>query len=183
MGVTVVEAGEPSGALITARLALEQNREVFAFPGPAQANASLGANRLIQRGEAKLILSAADIIGEFAPLFPGRVTEVEPLEAEDARARLEGEPSPPSAPREAKEVDKTSRRAYISLSEDPERFPDDQRDVLLATQRRALTVDEVVEATQIPARRVSSALTLLQLQGLMEERPGKRFYAGVILTP
>lgn len=180
MGVTVVEAGEPSGALITARLALEQNREVFAFPGPAQANASLGANRLIQRGEARLILSAADIIKEFAPLFPGRVAAVEPLETEDAQARLEGERSAAPA---AKEVDKTPRRGYISLSDDPERFPDDQRDVLLATQKRSLTVDEVVEATQIPARRVSSALTLLQLQGLVEERPGKRFFASVILTP
>ena len=61
MGVVVAEAGEPSGALITARLALEQNREVFAYPGPAGAPASLGCNRLIQRGEAKLILSAGDI--------------------------------------------------------------------------------------------------------------------------
>ena len=43
-------------------------------------------------------------------------------------------------------------------------------------------MDDISEQTQIPARRVSSALTLLQLQDMVEEKPGKRFYAKVILT-
>lgn len=63
-GVVVVEAGEKSGALITARDAIEQNRELFAAPGPADSVYYRGTNRLIQRGHAKLIMDAADIIEE-----------------------------------------------------------------------------------------------------------------------
>ena len=86
------------------------------------------------------------------------------------------------AKKDIKEVDKAPDRAYISLSDDPEAFTDDQRDILLCIQRRSLTADDISEQTQIPARRVSSALTLLQLRDLVEEKPGKRFYAKVILT-
>lgn len=184
LGVAVVEAGEPSGALITARAALEQNREAFAFPGPAGAEASLGCNRLIQRGEAKLILSAMDIVEEFQTLFPNRVTLHPPMEEGEVRERLEAAPvSEPLPPKKEKEVDKDPGRAYISLTDEPEAFTDDQRDILLCIQRRSLTADEIAEETQIPARRILSALTLLQLRGMVEEKPGKRFYAAVILTP
>lgn len=195
MGVAVVEAPIPSGALITAEHALEQNREVFAYPGPVGAPASLGANRLIQRGEAKLVLSPADILVEFAPLFPGRVEMVAPLEEDAARERLEAvstgtgsvrEPprqSPSPAEQGEKEVDKEPRRAYISLSDDPGALTDDERDILLAIEKKSLTSDDISEEAQIPARRVSSALTMLQIRDLVEERAGKRFYAKVIIKP
>jgi DNA processing protein len=64
-GVVVVEAFDTGGGLITARFALDQNREVFAVPGPPYAATSAGCNRLIQSGEAKLILTVDDIEVEF----------------------------------------------------------------------------------------------------------------------
>ena len=63
LGVLVVEAGKISGAMITAHLALEQNREVFAIPGSILSPASIGTNHLIQEG-AKLVSSYTDILEE-----------------------------------------------------------------------------------------------------------------------
>lgn len=183
-GVVVVEAGIPSGALITAEAALEQNREVFAFPGPVNAAQSLGCNRLIQRGEAKLVLSAADVLEEFAHRLPHRRLRPSPMDEEAALERLEVlKENKKAGPAAEKVVDKEPQRAYISLSDDPEAFTDDERDILMSIEKRALTADDIAEAAQIPARRVLSALTMLQLRGLAEEKPGKRFYAAVVLKP
>jgi DNA processing protein len=64
LGVLVVEGDVESGALITARLALEQNREVFAVPGSIYAPTYRGVNKLIQDGEAKLVTKTEDILEE-----------------------------------------------------------------------------------------------------------------------
>jgi DNA processing protein len=78
LGTLVVEAGETSGALITARMALEQNREVFAVPGSILSPASTGTNRLIQEG-AKLVLDYTDILRELNLMAVERQIEMKEL--------------------------------------------------------------------------------------------------------
>jgi DNA processing protein len=69
MGVVIIQGSPKSGSMITARHALDQNREVFALPGPIDQEISEGPNRLIQQG-AKLIQSPNDILEEFKLSYP-----------------------------------------------------------------------------------------------------------------
>jgi DNA processing protein len=88
LGVLVVEAGESSGALITAQLALEQNREVFAVPGSILSPASVGTNKLIQDG-AKLVRRVGDILEELNLTAAAHQTEMKViLPASDTESEI-----------------------------------------------------------------------------------------------
>jgi DNA processing protein len=75
VGLLVVEAAKQSGSLITARMALEQNREVFAIPGSINNPLARGCNSLIREG-AKLVETTQDILDELAHLFQPSTTQV-----------------------------------------------------------------------------------------------------------
>ena len=185
-GVIAVEAEEKSGTMITMDLALEQNRDTFAVPGPADAPMSSGTNKLIRMGWAKLVTGAADVLIEYEGRRP--IRRVLPMKQEETEQRMETALKPPretvqTEPQsEKKVVDKKENRAYIDWMSAQELFTDDERDILLALEKKDCLADEIIEATQIPARRVLSALTVLQVRGYVEEGPGKRFSALAQLT-
>jgi DNA processing protein len=85
LGTLVIEAGKRSGALITADYALEQGREVFAVPGNINSPKSVGTNRLIQEGAAKLVISEEDVLEELNLTLVEHHQEVRMAVPEDER--------------------------------------------------------------------------------------------------
>ena len=168
LATLVVEAPERSGALITAETALEQGRDVFAVPGPIDAPASVGCNRLIRDG-AGLVSDAWDILREYAGRFPEKLKQDEAREQPavlgyQARQKAEPKPVPPSL-----DVHKSS-------------LTDDQLNLLRALDaEEPALVDDLIEQTGIPTRRVLSALTLLEIEQLVTQHSGKRYTRAVTL--
>ena len=192
LGVLVVECEPRGGTMLTVNHALEQGREVYAVPVGLDEQCARGTNRLIHDRKATLVERAEDILRDFSDLFPAKLAAVSPLSAEAVGARLADSTDKP-AKRSARlpegdaektaptEIEAPPRREVVSLDQQKSRFTDDQIDILAAVAHAVLSADEIVERTQIPMKRALSALTMLQVDGCIEERPGRRFYAMVEL--
>jgi DNA processing protein len=134
--VVVVEAGEKSGALITASFAAEQGREVFAVPGYLYAPQSKGTNQLIRAG-ARIYLELQDILEAL------NLTRVEQFRS--ARVSLP--------------ADTTEAQLYALLGREP------------------LHVDEIRMQSNLPIERVSAALTMMELKGMVRQVGNMRYIA------
>ncbi len=145
LATIVVEAAERSGSLITARMALEQNREVMAVPGSPLDPRAAGANRLLKQG-AVLVTEADDVIRMLKPI----------LGDEDIR------PSPAARP----------RPEPVSPAEEP--LDSERQAIIEALGPSPIEADEVVRLTGLAARTVSVSLLELELAGKLERHPGQR---------
>ena len=150
LGTLVIEAANRGGGLITARLANEYNREVFALPGRVDYPNAEGTNRLIRDGHATLVSHPEDVLRE--------------LGATGEALRRNIEVKPAAAPKQAE----------ATLFPDAE-LSREEKAVLDALGPEAVTPDELIEPTQLPVGKVLSALTTLQLKQLVEQFPGMTF--------
>ena len=179
LGVVVVEGTERSGSLITARWAQAEQRDVFAVPGPLDAPMSRGPNKLIHDGTARLIRGVEDILEEYAAAWPDklRLLPQEPPEPDRRPApgrRTDRAPAP-----ERPVPERPAPRPTAKLDEVT--GTDEERTIVQALAQADRTVDELVQATDLPVRRILTTLTMLQVRQVVEEGPGKRFRLAVTL--
>jgi DNA processing protein len=136
MATVVVEAGETSGALITAEFAAEQGREIFAVPGNILAPQSKGTNKLIQQG-AQPLLSASDIMQALNLTRVGQH----------------------KAARKALPADEVEAKLLTAMGEEP------------------LHVDEIRNQTGLPVEKVSAALVMMELKGMVRQVGNMQYVA------
>lgn len=156
--VLVVEAGAKSGSLITARLASEQGREVFAIPGSVLSSAYTGANNLIRDG-AKSASCARDILTPYAVMYPDRLC-LDGLEY-GVKAQ-ETEPEPQKKPAKIKK-------------EYPAGIDPDIEAVYNLFGDESVHPDEICAATGFSLSKVISVLIQLELEEYIEQTEGKNY--------
>ena len=156
-GLLVVEAGEKSGSLITAKRAAEQARDVYAIPGSILTTAYNGANALIRDG-AKAVSGARDILAAYAVIYPDRLN-------------LDAIPDTPIEVEKPEEKKKTQTVIKQSI----EGLDPDSAAVYALFGEDSLHPDEICAATGLPLSKVISLLMQLQMEDYIEIDGGKNY--------
>lgn len=162
LGTLVVEAGYRSGSLITARLASEQGREIFAIPGSIHNPMARGCHRLIRDG-AKLVETGKDVLQELTSVAAELAGELRQrlTTEEDNESALYAQPSTPISAGNTLETkvpdDPEYRQLWDCLSFDPQ------------------PMDKISSDCGLTPQAVSSMLLMLELKGLIETHPGGAF--------
>ena len=171
-GLLVVEAPQKSGALISARHAHEQGREVFAVPGNVDEPACAGSNALLQ-DYAIAALSGWDVVKEYQGLYPGRLSQRE-LPVTESRPAMDQVQAPQKEAPDKKSIDKQKKSTYSVVNNPAPALNDQEKAVFEKLGREPITVDALMEATGLSAGRVKSILTKLTIKGLVKNHPGGR---------
>ena len=182
-GVLVVEAPKTSGALITARCALEQGRDVFVVPGNINSPTCEGSNALLQEG-AVPVLSGWDVVSGYEFLYPGKLqknlaftlyTGEESLaQVAQNPARLENSPNK-TAKSGKIPIDNGDKSLYIELVKNRPALNQEEQAVLACLTDAPQEVSAVVAALNMPSGKVLSILTMLAVKGYAEKHPGGSF--------
>jgi DNA processing protein len=151
LATIVVEAGLCSGALITARAALENNREVMAVPGKIDSPLSKGTHQLIKQG-AKLVESVEDVTEGLG--FIGLELQPHVSEAAAKASEVNGKPLFDTSRLKLSNCEKT---IYECLGKEP------------------LHIEQIIDETNLAAGSINASLISLQLKGLVKQLPGSLF--------
>jgi DNA processing protein len=153
LGVVVVEAAENSGSLITARLAMEQNREVFAVPGNITSRNSFGTNYLIKGAGAKLVQQWQDVAAELPPQIAATLLP------------------PPFSERQKETSSIANRLSFV-----PEGLSASETSVFkLLTPDSPAHVDWLFDKSKLPISELTAALLSLEVRELIRALPGRCF--------
>lgn len=182
-GVLVVEAPKSSGALITARHALEQGRDVYVVPGNINSPTCEGSNALLQEGAAP-VLSGWDVVSGYEFLYPGKLqknlnislyTGEETLaQVAQTPARLENS-SNKSAKSGKIPIDNGGKSPYIELVKNRPALSEEEQAVLARLKAEPQQASDLMDALDMPSGKVLSILTMLTVKGYAQKHPGGSF--------
>lgn len=181
----IVEASDwRSGALITARHALDQGRDVYAVPGPIDAPQSQSCNELIAKGEAALLTSPTVLVREYSGMMPEQAVQQafrrqtgeypEPAARsawEDIRRReQQAEQRRAAAAEKAKAEPKQPSAAAKPL---PDGLNEDEKTIVTLVRDGVSTPEELIDRCGLAAPRVMSLVTMLEMDGILRREKGR----------
>ncbi len=189
-GVLVVEAPKISGALITARKAADQGRDVFVVPGNIDQPTFEGSNALLREG-AIAASSGWDVIGEYESQYPekirrdmGNAAMLHPgngLQAEEkSLPKVAQKPRLPEKKRELKKefnkkaIDNGPSGPYSDVKVTYQKLTPDEQAIVSALKDGQRLVDDVIAETGLTTGKLLAALTMLEIKGMLKRLPGKQ---------
>ena len=192
-GVLVVEAPEKSGALITARQALDQGRDVFTVPGNIDVPSFAGSNQLLRDG-AIPVFSGWDVVSEYAPLYPDKIgkydapgsqtaypDEIARASAEETapakvaqKTRIPGPEKDREEKSRKKAIDNGTNAPYIDVNDTVPKLSAEESMVVSCLKEGERLVDDVIAETGLTTGKLLALLTILELRGVIRRLPGKR---------
>ena len=178
LGTVVVEAGEKSGSLITARLAAEQGRDVFAVPGDLVSSSFLGTNNLIRNG-ATPVFSLNDVLEEYCYRFFDKLNNETRLPDDEIMRRaqeylLANEVKEEVKKEEPKEK-KVKEEKVVTKKPAPSYLTPNALKVYELIENEPIHVDEITNICKLSTEATLSALTELEIYGLITQISGRRY--------
>lgn len=189
LGVVVPEAPIRSGALITARHALESGRDVFACPANVDSPSGRGSNNLLRDG-AIFAENGWDVLREYEARFPDKISEKGRGSVPEEMHKPE-ENSGESAKNDAKPVQNEIGKGFFklrvpvrkaknapsseTLASQLSGLTENQLKIVSAMRKPSMHVDDIIDLSALPAATVLSELTMLQIKGFVTQEAGKRF--------
>ena len=184
-GVLVVEAPQRSGALITARQAMDQGRDVFVVPGNIDVASAQGSNALLRDG-AMPAGCGWDVVGEYEGRYPGKVKNAGQVElnlsAEDrSLAQVAQKPQksgvkPAKKKRSLKKViDNPENEPYIDLTKILPSLSETERAIVNQLAGGGKLADDIIADSGLSTPVVLSCLTILEVRGIVRRLPGRMF--------
>ncbi len=175
LGTVVVEAGERSGSLITARLALEQGKDVFAVPGDLVSSSFLGTNNLIRNG-ATPVFSPNDILESYYFRYFDKLGTKERFPDDEIIKRAQKYLTTPETQKnEEKELSKVVSKKEKVKKEAPSYLTENAKMVYDFLGEEPKHIDEIINSCSLGTEKTLSVITELEIYGLVIQLSGRRY--------